>query len=203
MGHQAWICFRSTLAAGSRAEAALRHGGPARLRRSWRVSPSCATPSPTTCGPRAARAARIRSSWSPAPSRGSSSCAGCCSTRRPGVDRRTRLSRRADALRTAGARLPVPVDDDGLDVDGRSRAPDARLVYVTPSHQYPLGIPMSLPRRLALLRWARASAPRLEDDYDSDSATARGRSRVCTASTPTGASSTSAASARRCFRRCG
>ena len=75
------------------------------------------------------------------------------------------------ALRTAGARIvPVRVDAEGLDVEqGARRAPDARLGYVTPSHQYPLGVPMSLPRRLALLRWARASrAWVIEDDYDSE-----------------------------------
>jgi GntR family transcriptional regulator/MocR family aminotransferase len=57
------------------------------------------------------------------------------------------------ALRAAGARiLPVRVDADGLDVEaGARRAGDARLAYVTPSHQFPLGVPMSLPRRLALL----------------------------------------------------
>jgi GntR family transcriptional regulator/MocR family aminotransferase len=75
------------------------------------------------------------------------------------------------ALRAAGARIvPVRVDAEGLDVDqGARRAGDARLVYVTPSHQYPLGVPMSLPRRLALLRWARAArAWVIEDDYDSE-----------------------------------
>jgi GntR family transcriptional regulator/MocR family aminotransferase len=75
------------------------------------------------------------------------------------------------ALRAAGARIvPVRVDAEGLDVEqGARRAPDARLVYVTPSHQYPLGVPMSLPRRLALLRWAQASrAWVIEDDYDSE-----------------------------------
>jgi GntR family transcriptional regulator/MocR family aminotransferase len=75
------------------------------------------------------------------------------------------------ALQAAGARIvPVPVDADGLDVDrGARRAGDARLVYVTPSHQYPLGVPMSLPRRLALLKWARtAGAWVIEDDYDSE-----------------------------------
>jgi GntR family transcriptional regulator/MocR family aminotransferase len=75
------------------------------------------------------------------------------------------------ALRAAGARIvPVRVDAEGLDVaQGVRRAPDARLVYVTPSHQYPLGVPMSLPRRLALLRWARTShAWVIEDDYDSE-----------------------------------
>lgn len=75
------------------------------------------------------------------------------------------------ALVGAGARiLPVRVDAEGLDVEaGVRRAGDARLVYVTPSHQYPLGVPMSLPRRLALLKWAsRARAWVVEDDYDSD-----------------------------------
>ena len=75
------------------------------------------------------------------------------------------------ALLGAGARIvPVPVDAEGLDVEmGARRAGDARLVYVTPSHQYPLGVPMSLPRRLALLRWAsRARAWVIEDDYDSE-----------------------------------
>jgi GntR family transcriptional regulator/MocR family aminotransferase len=75
------------------------------------------------------------------------------------------------ALVAAGARiLPVRIDAEGLDVEaGVRRAGDARLAYVTPSHQYPLGVPMSLPRRLALLAWAsRARAWVVEDDYDSD-----------------------------------
>jgi GntR family transcriptional regulator/MocR family aminotransferase len=75
------------------------------------------------------------------------------------------------ALQGAGTRLvPVPVDQDGLDVAaGQARCPDARLVYVTPSHQYPLGVTMSLARRLALLDWARrAEAWVVEDDYDSE-----------------------------------
>ncbi|MFL5574609.1 MAG: PLP-dependent aminotransferase family protein [Gemmatimonadaceae bacterium] len=75
------------------------------------------------------------------------------------------------ALAAAGARLvPVPVDDEGLDVaEGERLAPDARLAYVTPSHQFPLGAVMSAPRRLALLAWARrASAWVAEDDYDSE-----------------------------------
>jgi GntR family transcriptional regulator/MocR family aminotransferase len=56
-----------------------------------------------------------------------------------GVDGRTGLSRARSALLGAGARiLPVPVDAEGLDVEmGARRAGDARLVYVTPSHQYP------------------------------------------------------------------
>jgi GntR family transcriptional regulator/MocR family aminotransferase len=64
----------------------------------------------------------------------------------------------------------VPVDREGLDVAGAARRhPRARLCYVTPSHQYPLGVTMSLSRRLALLDWARrASAWIVEDDYDSE-----------------------------------
>jgi GntR family transcriptional regulator/MocR family aminotransferase len=75
------------------------------------------------------------------------------------------------ALIGAGARIvPVPVDVDGLDVEaGVRRARHARLAYVTPSHQFPLGVVMSLPRRLALLRWASAAeAWVIEDDYDSE-----------------------------------
>jgi len=75
------------------------------------------------------------------------------------------------ALLGAGAALvPVPVDAEGLDVAaGVARCPDARLAYVTPSHQYPLGVTMSLARRLALLDWAaRSGAWVLEDDYDSE-----------------------------------
>jgi len=71
----------------------------------------------------------------------------------------------------AGARIhPVRVDEEGLDVAAGARtAPAARLVFVTPSHQFPLGVTMSLPRRLALLRWASsARAWVIEDDYDSE-----------------------------------
>ena len=66
--------------------------------------------------------------------------------------------------------VPVPVDREGMDVDaGIIAAPGARLAYVTPSHQHPLGVMMSLPRRLALLQWAtRARAWVVEDDYDSE-----------------------------------
>ncbi len=75
------------------------------------------------------------------------------------------------ALVGAGARVhPVPVDAAGLDVEaGRRRAPAARLAYVTPSHQYPLGVTLPLERRLQLLAWAQAArAWVLEDDYDSE-----------------------------------
>jgi GntR family transcriptional regulator / MocR family aminotransferase len=67
-----------------------------------------------------------------------------------------------------GARVVgVPVDDQGLIVD--LLPPSARIVYVTPSHQYPLGMTMSMPRRRALLRWAeRHDAAVIEDDYDTE-----------------------------------
>lgn len=66
-----------------------------------------------------------------------------------------------------GARVvPVPVDDHGLRVD---LLPAARLVYVTPSHQFPLGGVLPLERRTALLEWAaRHDAVIVEDDYDSE-----------------------------------
>jgi GntR family transcriptional regulator/MocR family aminotransferase len=71
-------------------------------------------------------------------------------------------------FRSLGARVTgVPVDAEGLVVDALPR--NARFVYVTPSHQYPLGVTMSMPRRQALLNWAdRANAAIIEDDYDSE-----------------------------------
>lgn len=75
------------------------------------------------------------------------------------------------ALQATGARLvDVPVDQHGLDVaDGVRRAPAARLAYVTPSYQAPLGVALSLERRLALLDWAeRAGAWIVEDDYNGE-----------------------------------
>lgn len=74
-------------------------------------------------------------------------------------------------LRASGARVfPVPVDGEGLDVAyGVAHCPQAKLAYVTPSHQMPLGVSMSLARRLALLDWAaRNKAWVVEDDYDSE-----------------------------------
>jgi GntR family transcriptional regulator / MocR family aminotransferase len=77
-------------------------------------------------------------------------------------------------LTDAGAVVaPVAVDQDGLSVEGLVRTEQsghqARLVYITPSHQYPLGVTMSLSRRLALLQWAaRTGAWIVEDDYDSE-----------------------------------
>lgn len=77
---------------------------------------------------------------------------------------------RAALLANGATLVPVPVDTDGMQVDvGVRQAPQARLAYVTPSHQYPLGVTLSLARRLALLEWARAQRSWiLEDDYDSE-----------------------------------
>jgi len=76
-----------------------------------------------------------------------------------------------EALTAAGAAItPVPVDEEGLLVArGASLGPAARLIYITPSHQYPTGVTMSLQRRLQLLEWA-ADRPAwiIEDDYDSE-----------------------------------
>jgi GntR family transcriptional regulator / MocR family aminotransferase len=75
------------------------------------------------------------------------------------------------ALTMAGAQLvPVPVDHEGLDVaEGIRRARNARAVYITPSHQYPLGVTMTATRRMLLLNWAmRSGAWIIEDDYDSE-----------------------------------
>lgn len=75
------------------------------------------------------------------------------------------------ALRSVGARpAPVPVDQEGMDVaEGLRRYPDARVAYVTPAHQFPLGCTLSASRRLMLLDWAaRNDGWILEDDYDSE-----------------------------------
>ena len=77
----------------------------------------------------------------------------------------------ASTFRAVGARIcPVPVDSEGLDLEaGRRRWPNPRLVYLTPAHQFPLGVTMSLRRRLSLLEWARRSRSFVfEDDYDSE-----------------------------------
>jgi len=76
-----------------------------------------------------------------------------------------------DVMAAAGCFLvPVAVDDQGLDVAaGTKRCRKARAVYVTPSHQFPLGVTMSASRRLQLLDWAQSSGSWIiEDDYDSE-----------------------------------
>jgi len=74
-------------------------------------------------------------------------------------------------LERAGMRLaPIAVDDEGLDVAlGQRSAAEARFAVVTPTHQSPTGVALSLPRRLELLEWARhRRAWIIEDDYDSE-----------------------------------
>jgi GntR family transcriptional regulator/MocR family aminotransferase len=75
------------------------------------------------------------------------------------------------AFNNVGARMvAVTVDDEGLSVAaGTKICPHAKGAYVTPAHQFPLGVTMSLERRMALLRWAAgAGAFVIEDDYDSE-----------------------------------
>jgi GntR family transcriptional regulator/MocR family aminotransferase len=75
------------------------------------------------------------------------------------------------ALNLAGCDLvPVPVDGEGLNVAAGIRlCRQAKAAWVTPSHQYPLGVTMSASRRFQLLEWARgAGAWIIEDDYDSE-----------------------------------
>ncbi|WP_371349105.1 aminotransferase class I/II-fold pyridoxal phosphate-dependent enzyme [Ancylobacter sp. IITR112] len=76
------------------------------------------------------------------------------------------------ASATAAGAIPVaiPVDELGIVVErGMALAPDARLVYVSPSKQFPLGMELSLERRHALLQWASAAgAWVLEDDHDTE-----------------------------------
>jgi len=77
----------------------------------------------------------------------------------------------ASTFLAVGAKIcAVPLDAEGLDLEaGRKRWPVPRLVYVTPAHQFPLGVTMSLGRRLSLLEWARRSRTIIfEDDYDSE-----------------------------------
>lgn len=71
----------------------------------------------------------------------------------------------------AGANLcPIPVGSAGLDVEYAAKQyPNARVAFVTPSYQYPLGITMSLDQRLRLLDWAEQTESWIiEDDYDSE-----------------------------------
>ena len=75
----------------------------------------------------------------------------------------------SNVLRACGVRVvPIPVDAEGLTVDDTALQ-GVRAVFVTPAHQAPLGVTMSLRRRLALLEWAqRNDALIFEDDYDSE-----------------------------------
>jgi len=74
------------------------------------------------------------------------------------------------AFAVAGARLHgVAVDSEGINCSELTGLDDCRLTYVTPSHQYPTGVVMSLARRLELLAWAeRTQGWIVEDDYDGE-----------------------------------
>lgn len=75
------------------------------------------------------------------------------------------------AFHQAGARIiPVPVDEDGLSVSqGEKLCRPAKAAYLTPAHQFPLGMAMPVERRIAVLKWARETGAFLmEDDYDSE-----------------------------------
>jgi GntR family transcriptional regulator/MocR family aminotransferase len=86
----------------------------------------------------------------------------CVAVEEPGYGRVRQL------FTQLGARVVgVPVDASGIDVTAIPSA--ARLIYVTPSHQFPLGVAMSLERRIALLAWTKKRrATIVEDDYDSE-----------------------------------
>ena len=76
----------------------------------------------------------------------------------------------AQAFAIAGARVQgVAVDQEGMDCAALAGLNDCTLAYVTPSHQYPTGVTMSLARRLELLAWAqRTQGWIIEDDYDGE-----------------------------------
>ncbi len=75
-----------------------------------------------------------------------------------------------ELVREGFALVPVPVDADGMDVAaGIALAPEAALALLTPARQFPMGMPLSLQRRLHLLNWAREfGTVVVEDDYDSE-----------------------------------
>lgn len=78
----------------------------------------------------------------------------------------TRAALRGERLKVMG----IPLDDEGFDLaEGLRIAPEARGVFVTPSHQCPMGMAMSMQRREALIDWAEKNeAWIVEDDYDSE-----------------------------------
>lgn len=79
-------------------------------------------------------------------------------------------SARQIVLARGGSIIPVPIDDDGMQVERLPQGAAAPLlVYATPSHQYPLATRLSVARRIALLTWAQANDSLIvEDDYDSE-----------------------------------
>jgi GntR family transcriptional regulator/MocR family aminotransferase len=79
------------------------------------------------------------------------------------------LGARAAFLQAGAALIPVSVDHEGLSITSSATTERPRLIYTTPSRQFPLGMTMSLSRRLALLEFVRSAAAWvIEDDYDSE-----------------------------------
>ncbi len=75
------------------------------------------------------------------------------------------------AFLNAGVKIcPVPVESDGVNINyAKANCADARLGFITPSYQYPMGVTLSLPKRLQLLEWAQQKKMWIfEDDYDSE-----------------------------------
>lgn len=76
---------------------------------------------------------------------------------------------RGVCLRASVKISPIPIDDEGASITAVRKNKKAKLLYITPSHQYPLGVTMSLNRRLELLEWARQNKTWIiEDDYDGE-----------------------------------
>jgi GntR family transcriptional regulator / MocR family aminotransferase len=93
-----------------------------------------------------------------------------CAGNSVGVEEPGYRAARQIVLAREGRILPVPVDDDGMQVERLPHGSAAPLlVYTTPSHQYPLGTRLAVSRRLALLTWAQDNDSLIiEDDYDSE-----------------------------------
>ena len=96
-------------------------------------------------------------------------CRLCNVTHRPVYIENPCYQGAAYLFKSLGHKLkPIPVDDHGLIVDKLPRD-QGGIIYVTPSHQYPTGVTLSLERRMKLLKWAEeTSSVIIEDDYDSD-----------------------------------
>ena len=79
-------------------------------------------------------------------------------------------SARAAIAANGGKIVPMPVDENGADIEfGIKHSPHAKMIYVTPSHQFPVGVTMSIERRMELINWAqRKRSMIIEDDYDSE-----------------------------------
>jgi GntR family transcriptional regulator/MocR family aminotransferase len=87
------------------------------------------------------------------------------------LDGRSRLPRGNISHAAFGGKIcPIPITKDGIDLDyAMQHYPNAKLTYVTPSHQIPMGNTMALSQRIKLLNWAKDNRMWIiEDDYDSE-----------------------------------